>query len=251
MDSSGHGVKDPSIEAQQGYWDQRWERQRSPNDWQKERADAIMALVETLPLRNPRILDLGCATGWMTKRLSELGTAEGLDLSEAAITAARSKYPGIRFTAGDLYTVPLTDEPVDLVVCQEVIAHVPDQPGLVERVAEVIKPGGYLVITAANKLVMERVKDSDRLVKVGPSDPDEHLKNWLGMKEFKNLLRPHFKILTTTSVIPMGHRGVLRLVNSPKLNKIAGWSVSPERLQRLKARLGLGYSIIVLCEKPR
>ena len=119
------------IELQQAYWDQRWSVQRSPNEWQRRRAEAILAMLRELRLERPRILDLGCATGWMTNLLSDIGSAQGLDLSEAAIAIARSQYPTIQFTVGDLYSVPLANDPVDVVVCQEVIAHVSDQVELV------------------------------------------------------------------------------------------------------------------------
>jgi len=240
---------DPSIESQQGYWDDRWGSQRSPNEWQTRRADAILDLLRSCPVENPRILDLGCATGWMTSRLAELGTAEGVDLSEAAIAIARSQFPGIRFTAGDLYEIPLTTEPVDIVVCQEVIAHVSDPPGLIERISGVLKPGGYLVITAANRLVMNRVRFSDGIVGVGPEDPDEHIKKWPSMGDLKRLVKTNFKILRATSVIPLGNRGILRVVNSQKLNQLLGRLVSPQRLEALKEELGFGYSIIVMGQK--
>jgi SAM-dependent methyltransferase len=240
---------DPSIGTQQAYWDDRWETQRSPNDWQKQRAQAICAMVEGLSLDSPRILDLGCATGWMTRLLSELGHAEGVDLSEAAIAQAKSQYPGIQFTAGNLYEIPLTSDPVDIVVCQEVIAHVSDQPLLIRRISEVIKPGGYLIISAANKFVMDRVRDSDGLVGVGAEDPDEHIKKWLDMKGLKCLLEPHFTVIRTTSVIPMGDRGWLRVINSHKLNKAISWLISQRRLEALKERMGFGYSIIAIGQK--
>ena len=239
----------PSIEDQQGYWDDRWSSQRSPNEWQLRRAEAILDLLRSCPLENPRILDLGCATGWMTSRLAEFGIAEGVDLSETAIAMARSQFPGIRFTAGDLYEISLTAEAFDIVVCQEVIAHVGDPPGLIQRIDSVMKPGGYLVITAANKLVMDRMRFSDGIVGVGPEDPEEHIKKWPSMGDLKRLLRPNFKILRATSVIPMGNRGILRVVNSHKLNQLLGQLVTPQRLEALKERLGLGYSIIVMGQK--
>ena len=231
------------------YWDDRWEVQKSPNAWQQRRADAIIAMLKELPLDNPRILDLGCATGWMTKMLSELGTAEGVDLSETAIEIAKVKFPGIRYTAGDLYEIELTSEPVDVVVCQEVIAHVSDQAVLIRRIADVMKPGGYLVITAANKFVMDRVRDSDGLVGVGDEDPEDHIKKWLDMKGLKGLIAADFTVLRSTSVIPMGHRGWLRLINSHKLNHLVSWLIPQKRLDALKERMGLGYSIIVVGRK--
>ena len=202
-----------------------------------------------LSLESPRILDLGCATGWMTKWLSEFGHAEGVDLSETAIAIAKSKYPDIEFTAGNLYEIPLTSEPADVVVCQEVIAHVSDQPVLIRRIADVIKPGGYLIISAANKFVMDRMRDADGVVGVGSEDPDEHIKKWLDMKDLKRLLEPHFTVIRTTSVIPMGNRGWLRILNSSKLNKAVGWLISERRLEAIKGWMGIGYSIIAIGKK--
>jgi len=251
MQHGPNGGEQPSIEAQQAYWDQRWAVQRSPNDWQARRAQTILSILRDLRLDRPRILDLGCATGWMTRLLSDIGSAQGLDLSEAAIEIARSQYPDIQFTVGDLYSTPLTRNPVDVVVCQEVIAHVSDQPELVRRIADVIKPGGYLVISAANKVVMERIRDEDGIVGVGSADPKEHIKKWLDMKGLKRLLRPHFSVVRSTSVIPMGHRGLLRVVNSHRLNSAVGWVVPPSRLEALKERMGFGYSIIVLGQKTQ
>jgi len=185
----------------------------------------------------------------MTRWLAEFGTVEGVDLSEGAIAIARSQFPGTRFTAGDLYEIPLTAGPVDLVVCQQVIAHVGDPVGLLERIDNVMNPGAYLVITSANKFVMDRVRFSDGIVGVGPEDPDEHIKKWLGMRDLKLLLKPHFKVLSTTSIIPMGNHGVLRVVNSHKLNSVMARILTPGRLEALKERMGLGYQIIVMGQK--
>ena len=178
-----------------------------------------------------------------------MGTAEGVDLSETAIDIARAKFPDIKYTAGDLYEIGLTNEPVDVVVCQEVIAHVSDQGLLIRRIAEVTKPGGYLVISAANKFVMERVRDSDGLVGVGDEDPEDHIKKWLDMKALKDLISADFRVLRSTSVIPIGHRGWLRLINSPRLNRALSLLIPQGRLDAAKERLGFGYSIIVVGQK--
>ena len=249
MGHSAKGGEEPPIEAQQEYWDERWAVQRSPNAWQSRRAQTILSMLRDLRLEQPRILDLGCATGWMTSLLSEIGSAEGVDLSQEAIAIARSRFPGIQFTAGDIYSISLTSNPVDVVVCQEVIPHVSDQSELVRRIAEVIKPGGYLIISAANKFVMDRIKDEDGIVGVGSQDPDEHIKKWLDMKGLKRLLKPYFRVVRTTSVIPMGNRGLLRIVNSPKLKQFAGMVVPPARWEALKERMGFGYSIIAVGQK--
>ena len=135
------------------------------------------------------------------------------------------------------------------VVGQEVIPHVSDQPLLIRRIAEITKPSGYLIITAANKFVMERVKDSDGLVGVGAEDPDQHIKKWVDIKGLKQLISPYFDVLRTTSVTPMGRRGILRFINSYKLNKAMSLMVPQSRLNALKERMFLGYTIIAMGKK--
>jgi SAM-dependent methyltransferase len=48
-----------------------------------------------------RVLDVGCGLGFYTKALSERGASvRGIDLSEAAIASARSRFPECRFEQG-------------------------------------------------------------------------------------------------------------------------------------------------------
>lgn len=240
----------PSIAAQRKYWDQRWQKQRTPNDWQTRRSGSVLAIARNLPLDRPRILDLGCGTGFTTKSLSALGEAEGVDLSPTAIGIARTHYPDIRFRAGDLFEIGFADGSYDLVVCQEVIPHVSNQSGLVKKIAASIKPGGFAIMTAANKFVMTRMIGGDGgPVGSGPLDPEEHIKRWLSTRELKAMMDPQFVILKTTSVIPMGNKGILRLVNSPKINNAVSHVISRRHLENLKGRLGCGYTIIVVGQK--
>ena len=240
----------PSIDAQQEYWDQRWQKQRTPNGWQTRRSESVLNIARKLPLEQPRILDLGCGTGFTTKALSEIGDAEGVDLSLTAIRIAEASYPGIRYQAGDVFEIDFADESFDLVVCQEVIPHVTDQPGLVEKIDASLRPGGYLIMTAANKFVMKRLKGGEGgPVGSGPLDPDEHIKRWLSSRELIVLLEPQFEILRTTSMLPMGNKGIMRLINSPKINNAVGHVIPARRLEELKGRLGWGYTIIVVGKK--
>lgn len=241
---------EPSIAAQTRYWDERWHHQSSPNDWQLQRAEAVVRLARELPLKYPRILDLGCGTGFTTDMLNRLGRAEGIDLSPEAIAIATDHYPGVAFRAGDLFEIELAEEPVDLVVCQEVIPHVSDQSGLVDLIADALVPGGYLIITAANRFVMSRLTGRhDGPVGCGPRDPQSHLKHWLSRRQLKAVLRPRFDILHSTSMLPMGHEGVLRVINSFKVNAMVGRVVGPARIEALKNRLGWGYTLIVVARK--
>ncbi len=236
------GTAPPTLTDQQRYWDARWARTPSPNAWQRRRADAVLEMIAALNLKNRNILEVGCATGWFTAELWRLGHATGVDLSEHAIGIARECYPNIPFEAGDFLKMPLPAQFYGLVVTQEVVAHVPDQKAFVRRLGELSAPGGYLVITMANKFVMERVD-------FGPDDR-AHVKKWLSARELKGLLAAAgFRVLKKKCVIPLAGSGVLRVANSWKLNAVMGLFFSRESLDRMKERLGLGYSLIMLAVK--
>ncbi|MGD0229489.1 MAG: class I SAM-dependent methyltransferase [Syntrophorhabdales bacterium] len=241
LDNMETGIDAPSIAEQQQYWDERWERHKRPNQYQTQRGEAILALLQTVPLDQPKILDLGCATGWFTENLSKLGQVTGIDLSERAIAIAKTAYPNLTFLKGNIFEMPIYAEYFDLIVSQEVIAHVEDQVGFVQRIAQALKPSGYVVVTAANKVVMERHS-------FGP-DPREHIKKWLDMKTLKRLLADRFNVIRSTSAMPLGHGGFLKFTNSHKINAPLALLFGQQRLQRLKERLNLGYTIIVLAQK--
>jgi len=237
----------PGIDAQRKFWDwhwQNWQERKTLNEWTARRAEVMLDIIRSLRLEQPKFLDLGCGRGWFTARLAELGEATGVDLSPDAIAAARSEYPGIAFLSGNLYEAPLPVEHFDFVVSQEVIAHVEDQNRYVARAANALRPGGYFIVSTGNKFVMDRLGDVGWNV-----HPPDHIERELGMKGLKKLLRPRFNVLRSRTIIPLGHAGVLRMVNSVKLNAALGLLIPPRQLEALKEKAGLGYQMIVLAQR--
>lgn len=233
--------KTPSLDEQQQYWDERWDRQKMPNAYQLTRSEKVLEYIRSLPLDQPKILDLGCGTGWFTEQLSHLGDTIGTDLSEVAIDVARSRFPHVNYIAGNLYELSFPQESFDIIVSQEVIAHVEDQVKLMEIMTQLLKPQGYLILTTVNKFVIERTYQ-------GP-DPSAHIKDWLSMKTLKFLLDPDYRLLKSTTVIPMGNRGILRLVNSYIFNAPMRLFISRDRLDALKGWAGCGYTRVLLAQK--
>lgn len=237
-------VTNPHITDQQRFWEIWNSEMRDPehlNEWCKRRAESILQLLQSLKLDHPEILDLGCGTGWLTEMLAHFGPTTGVDLAESVIATAKSRSPHITFMAGDIFQMPLPTNHFDVVVSQEVIAHVVDQAAYLDRAAQVIKPGGYLIITTPNKFIIDRGDF--------PPQPPEHIERWLTMRQLKCLLHPRFQILRSMSILPMGHRGILRFVNSFKLNALMEIFFTQRYLATLKERIGLGYTLIVLAQK--
>jgi ubiquinone/menaquinone biosynthesis C-methylase UbiE len=48
----------------------------------------------------------------------------------------------------DILSIPLSDHSVDAIMCTEVLEHIPDPIGAIREFSRLIRPGGYLLITA-------------------------------------------------------------------------------------------------------
>ena len=101
------------------------------------------------------VLDFGCATGWLTLALADLGcNAVGVDISPSAVALAEqlqarhSGHPGgsARFLAYDGQRLPLADDSVDRVVCFDAFHHVKDQPHVLREFARVLRAGGRIAM---------------------------------------------------------------------------------------------------------
>src|SRR5438552_253133 len=104
-----------------------------------------------------------------------------------------------------------------------------------------------LILTCANRFVMDRLGEGEF-----PPQPPAHITWCRSAQEWKRLLRRHFEVLRIQSILPVvGHRGILRLTNWPRLNAALAMLIGEERVRALKEWSGLGYTLIVLARKVR
>jgi len=132
------------------YYRNRWPTEVKANLFAMHRASFILRELSETGVKSPKLLDLGCGTGWLTAILSQFGDAEGVDL---APEPARAFHPDLRFH------LP-TDIPhgslFDVVVSQEVLEHVEDQQGYVATAHSALRSGGFLILTTPNAKVSLR-----------------------------------------------------------------------------------------------
>jgi 2-polyprenyl-3-methyl-5-hydroxy-6-metoxy-1,4-benzoquinol methylase len=207
----------------------------------KRRLLEIGAVMAELKVHDARILEVGCGTGWLSAKLSEFGKVTANDIGAKIIEIAQANYPQVDFRSGDVESLDLPLNYFDVIVTSEVLAHVADQPIFLRRLAELLKPGGYLMITTQNKYVFERRSD------VTP--PDGWIRQWVTMRTLKNLLRKDFSVWRATTLEPEGHLGFLRVVNSRRLNDFGNRVLGAERMKSLKERAGYGQSIFLIAVK--
>jgi 2-polyprenyl-6-hydroxyphenyl methylase/3-demethylubiquinone-9 3-methyltransferase len=96
----------------------------------------------------PTVLDIGCGTGLLRKRIGAEDFSEylGVDHTEAAIEVAReSGYDRSRFLVGDPQILEL--EKHDVVICNEMLYFVPQHELLLDRIGELLVPRGHLLVS--------------------------------------------------------------------------------------------------------
>ncbi len=108
----------------------------------------FQALETELPdWRNKQILDVGCGTGAILKRLGNPGKNVGIDLSPDAISFCRQR--GLNnVREGDICALPFSDNSFDAVICSSVLYHqwVGDVAGALREMKRVLRPDGVLLI---------------------------------------------------------------------------------------------------------
>jgi SAM-dependent methyltransferase len=238
----------PGEAAQQRFWNE-WNAKHRGTGYDPNidlptmrRRDTVLQWIRQLRLNEPRILDLGCATGWLSGQLQEFGEVVGTDIADASINEARRRYPNIRFECEDFTNSKQAGGEFDIVVSLETLSHVVDQRAFVKRIQDVLKPRGYLILTTQNRTVFERREDVTPL-SVG------QIRHWVSPGEVRQLLGKGFVIRRFTTLLPEGHLGFLRLVNSIRLNRLLERFVSRELIGWTKERLGLGQTIAVLAQR--
>lgn len=92
-----------------------------------------------------RLLDVGCATGWLVEHANARGwRAQGVELSAEAVAHARAR--GLDVFHGDLLSARLPASTFDLVYLGDVLEHVPDCRAVIAEVARILAPGGWLYL---------------------------------------------------------------------------------------------------------
>lgn len=130
-------------------------------------------LFERYGLAGPiRILDLGCGTGEITRRLAaRYPQAEllGIDILEGNLEIARRESASygarLRYEPGDAFALHLPDADFDLVVCRHMSQSIPDFDLALAEMSRVLKPGAWLHLLSEDYGMLH--------FPVGELDPDD------------------------------------------------------------------------------
>lgn len=97
-----------------------------------------------------RVLDLGCRTGALTQHYATGNEVVGIDVDQAALTAAVERL-GIETVWADVEdSLPFADASFDVVVAGELLEHLADPAAAVAEARRVLRPGGRFVGSVPN-----------------------------------------------------------------------------------------------------
>jgi trans-aconitate methyltransferase len=110
---------------------------------------------EIVKLLNPQkeetILDIGCGTGDLTKKIAELcGKVTGIDNSNEMIQTAQKKYPEISFINADAKDYQL-DKKFDAIFSNAVLHWIPQADKVIQNANRHLKVGGRYVVEFGGK----------------------------------------------------------------------------------------------------
>jgi SAM-dependent methyltransferase len=130
--------------------------------WYLGRRRIIQSLVEQIcskaDVENRRILDVGCGTGANLKMLARFGQAEGVDISEQAVSFCRDR--GLdSVKLGAIEQLPYEDESFHIVTALDVIEHLDDDVAGLREIRRVLGPGGYVLVFVPAFMFLWGVQD--------------------------------------------------------------------------------------------
>lgn len=96
------------------------------------------------------VLDIGCATGYLSRHLSSRATTIGIDVNrhlliEGRIPFGKPKSNSTIYVCADLSHLPFRSGSADIVVCASVLEHIENLDGAIKQIKHVLKEGKVLV----------------------------------------------------------------------------------------------------------
>lgn len=140
------------------------------------------------PLRDLAILDIGCGGGLVCEPMTRLGaTVTGIDASDRNIGVARLHAErmglAIDYRASTAESLRYQGTRYDVVLALEIVEHVADVDLFLACCADLVKPGGMLILSTLN-----RTTKAFALAIVGA----EYVMRWLprGTHDWRKFLKP-------------------------------------------------------------
>jgi|SRR5580704_2073610 2-polyprenyl-3-methyl-5-hydroxy-6-metoxy-1,4-benzoquinol methylase len=201
-------------------WEQRYKKPAF-----KARLRAFEECLAGRDLHGQDWLDAGCGSGTLARYLAEAGASVlGVDAAEEMIATARELANNDAASQGvanseeyarplrferiaTIAHLPLADRSLDGILCSSVLEYVPDPAACLAEFARVLRPGGLLIVSVANRNSLVRkaqlgTHGLGRLLGQSWCAFLDYSRHEYTAATFRILLKQHR--FATSSVIPFG-----------------------------------------------
>ncbi|MCG2827558.1 MAG: class I SAM-dependent methyltransferase [Thermoplasmatales archaeon] len=100
--------------------------------------------------KNSKILEIGCAEGYLLKRLEDKFETYGVDVSEHAVKIARKNAVKSRISVQDANNINFSSEKFDMVIALSILEHLRKPENCIQRCYQILKKDGILVVQVPN-----------------------------------------------------------------------------------------------------
>lgn len=117
--------------------------------------------------------DIGCEEGQLAALISpKCKKLICIDIDPAVLSNAQNKlsaFGNIEYVTGDVRSIPLPDNFLDICVAAEVLEHLPNPEEGINELVRITKPDGKIYISVPNEKLLQRIKKTARLLGFGKS----------------------------------------------------------------------------------
>jgi ubiquinone/menaquinone biosynthesis C-methylase UbiE len=152
MDAASEALLTKTDKALQQEFNQ-WAAEGRGEEMEDHHSDITEQTIAFMDLKpGHRILDLGCGTGWASRRLAKLvpqGSVTGIDVADEMLRRAEQAsagIPNIRYALGSAENIPAPDNSLDKVLSVESFYYYSDQGRALDEIRRVLAPEGGIFI---------------------------------------------------------------------------------------------------------
>lgn len=140
---------------------------------------------KNVALNGKKVLDIGCGGGILTEALAQSGAdTTGIDLGDKALKVAELH----RLESGlsiDYQRISAeafakqNPQSFDVIMCMEMLEHVPDPASVIQACADLVKSGGYVFLSTINrnpKAFMQAIIGAEYVLNMLPKGTHEYAK---------------------------------------------------------------------------
>ena len=162
--------------------------------------ETVTALVRKTSARS--VLDVGCAEGFVSHYLSRhlYGlNVIGVDLDVNALARGRVLHPYFKTVTANALALPFPQQSVDLVLCTEVLEHIPYPERALDELVRVTRAYLLLSVPWEPWFRLANLARGKNVARFG--DDPEHVNHWTG-RAFRRFLRGRVQVIAQRVAFP-------------------------------------------------